>query len=70
MKVCSNVMSCIRLVLNGVSGGNQSVCRISILIEEMLERVESLDTLDSTGRYWIVLEGAGTCSNAWKAGMS
>ena len=49
-------MSCIRLALNGVSGGNQSVCRISILIEEMLERVESLDTLDSTGRYWIVLE--------------
>ena len=32
-------MSCIRLVLNGVSGGNQSVCRICILIEEMLEHV-------------------------------
>ena len=63
-------MSCIRLALNGVSGGSQSVCRISILIEEMLERVESLDTLDSTGRYWIVLEGAGTRSNACRAGMS
>ena len=48
-EVCSNVLSCIRLALNGVSGGNQSVCRISILIEEMLEWVESLDTLDSTG---------------------
>ena len=60
-------MSCIRLALNGVSGGNQSLCRISILIEEMLEWVESLDTLDSTGRYWVVLEGAGTCNNAWKA---
>ena len=49
------------------------MCRIYILIEEMLEWVESLetlDTLDSTGRHWIVLEGAGTCSNAWKAGMS
>ena len=61
MKVCSNVMSCIRLALNGVSGGNQSVCRISILIEEMLEWVESLDTLDrialeGTGLYWKVLE--------------
>ena len=66
-------MYCLRLVLNGVSGGNQSVCRICILIEEMLKWVESLDTLDTldgTGRYWIVLEGAGTCSNAWKAGMS
>ena len=31
------------------------MCRISILIGEMLERVESLDTLDSTGRYWIGL---------------
>ena len=46
-------MSCIRLALNGVSGGSQLVCRISILIEEMLERVESLDTLDSTGMSWI-----------------
>ena len=66
-------MSCIRLALNGVSGVDQSVCRISILIEEMLEWVESLDTLDtldSTGRYWNVLEGAGTCSNACRAGMS
>ena len=63
-------MSCIRLALNGVSGGNQSLCRISILIGEMLKWVESLDTLDSTGRYWIVLEGAAMCSNAWKAGMS
>ena len=70
MKICRNGLSCIRLVLNEVSGGNQSVCRISILIEEMLEWVESLDTLDSTGRYWIVLEGAGTCSNACRAGMS
>ena len=60
-------MSCIRLALNGVSGGNQSLRRISILIEEMLEWVESLDTLDSTGRYWIVLEGAGMCSNACRA---
>ena len=59
-----------QLVLSGVSGGNQSVCRICILIKEMLECVESLDTLDSTGRYWFVLEGAGTCSNAWEAGMS
>ena len=33
------VMYCLRLVLNGVSGGNQSVCRICILIEEMLEHV-------------------------------
>ena len=63
-------MSCIRLVLNGVSGGNQSVCRICILIEEMLEQVESLDTLDSTGRYWFVLEGAGTCRDDYRAGMS
>ena len=66
-------MSCIRLVLNGVSGGNQSVCRICILIKEMLEWVESLDTLDtldSTGRYWFVLEGAGTCRDACRAGMS
>ena len=31
---------------------------------------ETLDTLDSTGKYWIVLEGAGTCSNACRAGMS
>ena len=57
------VMYCLRLVLNGVSGGNQSVCRICILIEEMLERVESLDTLvhwialEGTGLYWKVLEG-------------
>ena len=63
-------MSCIRLALNGVSGGSQSLCRISILIEEMLERVEMPGALDSTGRYWIVLEGAGTCSNACRAGMS
>ena len=42
------------------------MCRICILIEEMLERVESLDTLDSTG----VLEGAGTCRDDCRAGMS
>ena len=49
------------------------MCRICILIKEMLERVESLDildTLDSTGRYWFVLEGAGMCSNASRVGMS
>ena len=33
------VMYCLPLVLNRISGGNQSVCRICILIEEMLERV-------------------------------
>ena len=49
-------VECLRLVLNGVSSGNQSVCRICILIEEMLEWVKSLDTLDSTGLYWKVLE--------------
>ena len=52
-------MSCIRLALNGVSGGNQSVCRICIVIEEMLERVESLIhwiALEGTGLYWKVLE--------------
>ena len=55
-------MSCIRLALNGVSSGNQSVCRTSIQTEEMLERVESLDTLvhwialEGTGSYWKVLE--------------
>ena len=59
-----------QLVLDGVFSGNQLVCRICILIEEMLEWVESLDTLDSTGRYWIVLEGAGTCRDACRAGMS
>ena len=52
-------MSCIRLALNGVSGGNQSLCRISILIGEMLEWVESLKhwiALEGTGLYWKVLE--------------
>ena len=30
------------------------MCRICILIKEMLERVESLDTLECTGMYWNV----------------
>ena len=30
---------------------------------EWVESLDTLDTLDSTGRYWIVLEGAGTCRN-------
>ena len=64
----------IQLVLDEVSSGNQSMYRICILIGEMLEWVESLDALetlevlDSTGTYWSVLEGAGACSSAWKAG--
>ena len=54
-------MSCIRLALNGVSGGNQSVCRICILIEEMLEWWNPWIhwiALEGTGLYWKVLERA------------